>query len=78
MGHGLARPVDWAVLHGPARHEKRPIGPCLGLRPSTKPAAARPVRPVGPMPFGPCQPDIVPGRAGPAHWPSIISAIQLF
>ena len=56
MGHGLARPVDWAVLHGPARHEKAGgqarspqwHGPC-------RPNAIR----------------AVPWRAGSAHWPSI-------
>ena len=70
MGCGPAQPVKFAVLHGPARHEKRPIGPCLGRRPGTKPTAARLVRPVNP-----CRPDAiravpsqrraVPGRAGP-------------
>ena len=60
MGCGPAQPVKFAVLHGPARRENRPIGPCLGRRPGTKHAPARPVRP-----GGPCRPDHF--RAGPAR-----------
>ena len=55
------------MLNGLARHEKRPIVPCLGRRPGTKPVAARHGRPVGP--WRPVQYRAVParGRAGPGR-----------
>jgi len=69
-GCGLARPVIFAVPHGPARHEKWPTGPCLGRRPGPQADAARPAgHGVPPWPdshrAGPARDRAVPGRAGP-------------
>jgi hypothetical protein len=70
-GCGLAQSAVLAVLNGPARHEFRPAGPCLGRRPSTRHAMPR-LRRHG----VPCQADTlravpVSCRAGLARWPSI-------
>jgi hypothetical protein len=75
LGCGLARPVVFAVLNGSARHEFQPVVSCLGRRPGTRHVEVRPGR------HGvPCQPDtlramlavLVPCRAGPARWASIV------
>ena len=69
-GCGLARPVIFAVPHGPARHEKWPTGPCLGRRPGPQADEARPAgHGVPPWPDShravPARDRAVPGRAGP-------------
>jgi hypothetical protein len=71
VGYGLARHAGCAVLNGPTRPENRPIWPCLGRWPGTKPSPARPRRHTtchdGPTPIGPCliRARVMPSRAGP-------------
>jgi hypothetical protein len=65
-GCGLARHVIFAVLSGPTRYKKRPIGPCLGRRPGPRHKEAQASRH-----GGPCRHDTPTGRAGSARWPSI-------
>ena len=66
-GCGLARPTIFAVPHGPARHEKWPIGPCLGRRLGPQADEARPAgHGVPPWPDShravPARDRAVPGR----------------
>ena len=70
MGRGLARPAIFAVPHGPARHEKWPIGQCLGRRLGPQANEAWPAgHGVPPWPDShravPARDRAVPGQAGP-------------
>jgi hypothetical protein len=42
-GCGLARPANFAMPHGPARHENQPIVPCLDRKPGPRAGVARPI-----------------------------------
>jgi hypothetical protein len=71
----LAWPVFLSVPSRLARHEKWPRGPCLGQRPgmwASRHGLLSPYTWAGPLADGPCFPGPVPGRAGPACWPSIV------
>jgi hypothetical protein len=42
-GCGLARPANFAMPHGPARHENQPIVLYMGLAPDARAGVARPI-----------------------------------
>lgn len=70
-GRGLARPVNLAVLCGPARHEKWLVVPCLGQRLSPWAGEAQPGRH-----DVPCLPDLL--RAVPGPCPCRTSLLAIY